>query len=110
MRGETVVLMLLLSLFVDGTSEVKFVSTLLSVRDCKEERRIGIHACTPVLYGKSPSPECCYRVRVSHSECVCPVITPKLAALVNLNRAIRLVQGCGRTVPRHFKCGSITTP
>ncbi|TYI52381.1 hypothetical protein E1A91_D12G244100v1 [Gossypium mustelinum] len=52
----------------------------------------------------------CQRVRVTHLECVCPVITPKLAALIDVNRAIRLIQGCGRSVPRHYKCGSITTP
>ncbi|KAL9433939.1 hypothetical protein AB3S75_024575 [Citrus x aurantiifolia] len=82
----------------------------LSAAQCKEERRIGLNECKPVLYGKLPSPSCCERVRVSHIECVCPVITPKLAALIDVNRAIRLIEGCGRRVPRHFKCGSITTP
>ncbi|XP_015867708.1 uncharacterized protein LOC107405204 isoform X2 [Ziziphus jujuba] len=81
-----------------------------SAAECKEERRLGVNACKPVVYGKQPTAECCQRVRVSHVECVCPVITRKLAALIDLNRAIRLIQGCGRTVPRHFKCGSITTP
>ncbi|OVA19820.1 Bifunctional inhibitor/plant lipid transfer protein/seed storage helical domain [Macleaya cordata] len=90
--------------------EVKTASALVSAGACKEERRVGVDACKPVLYGKSPTPECCRRVRISHVECVCPVITPKLAALIDLNRAIRLIQGCGRMVPRNFKCGSITTP
>ncbi|KAI7993182.1 hypothetical protein LOK49_LG11G02249 [Camellia lanceoleosa] len=85
-------------------------SATLSAAECKEERRVGINACKPVVYGKLPTPECCERVRVSHIECVCPVITPKLAALIDVNRAVRLVEGCGRRVPRHFKCGSITTP
>ncbi|CAL5355834.1 unnamed protein product [Camellia sinensis] len=85
-------------------------SAALSAAECKEERRVGINACKPVVYGKLPTPECCERVRVSHIECVCPVITPKLAALIDVNRAVRLVEGCGRRVPRHFKCGSITTP
>ncbi|KAJ4761740.1 Bifunctional inhibitor/lipid-transfer protein/seed storage 2S albumin superfamily protein [Rhynchospora pubera] len=82
----------------------------LSAAACKAERHAGINACKPVLYGMSPSAQCCERIRVTHLECVCPIITPKLAALINVDRAIRLVQGCGRRVPRHFKCGSITTP
>ncbi|GKA18160.1 bifunctional inhibitor/plant lipid transfer protein/seed storage helical domain-containing protein [Tanacetum coccineum] len=78
--------------------------------ECKEERRLGINECKNVMYGRSPSASCCQRIRVSHVECVCPAITPKLAALIDVNRFIRLIQGCGRRVPRHFKCGSITTP
>ncbi|KAK4843676.1 hypothetical protein QYF36_011365 [Acer negundo] len=54
-------------------------------------------------YGKLPSLSCCERVRVSHVECVCPLVTPKLAALIDLNCAIRFIEGCGRRVPRHFK-------
>lgn len=77
-----------------------------SAAECKEERRIGLNACKAVIYGKVPSAACCERVRVSHVECVCPIVTPKLAALVDVNRAIRLIEGCGRRVPRHFKCGS----
>lgn len=86
--------------------EIEMVSGELSSAECKQERKIGINACKPVIYGKLPSAECCQRVRVSHIECVCPVITPKLAALIDLNRAIKLIEGCGRRVPRHFKCGS----
>ncbi|XP_078172561.1 uncharacterized protein LOC144566419 [Carex rostrata] len=82
----------------------------LSAAACKAERRVGINACKPVLYGMAPSAQCCERVRVTHIECVCPLVTPKLAALINVDRAVRLVQGCGRQVPHHFKCGSITTP
>ncbi|CAN4076019.1 unnamed protein product [Withania somnifera] len=85
-------------------------SAKLSDIACSEERRIGVNACKPVVYGKIPSPMCCERIRVTHVECVCSVITPKLAALIDINRAIRLVEGCGRRVPRNFKCGSITTP
>lgn len=98
--------MVVMSLIVLGGWEVKTGSAEMSAAQCKEERRIGINACKPVIYGKNPSAECCLRVRVSHVECVCPVVTPKLAALINLNRAIRLIQGCGRRVPTHFKCGS----
>ncbi|KAK4363339.1 hypothetical protein RND71_018580 [Anisodus tanguticus] len=81
-------------------------SAKLSEAACKVERRIGINACKPVFYGKIPSPKCCEIVRVTHIECVCSVITPKLAALIDINRAIRLVEGCGRRVPRNYKCGS----
>ncbi|PIA31018.1 hypothetical protein AQUCO_05300090v1 [Aquilegia coerulea] len=90
--------------------ETRMVGALLNASQCKEERRIGINACKAVIHGRLPSPECCERVRVSHVECVCPEITPKLAALVDVNRAIKLIQGCGRRVPRHYKCGSLTTP
>ncbi|XP_050228626.1 uncharacterized protein LOC130014564 [Mercurialis annua] len=89
---------------------VKTASAGPNAAQCKEEIRLGLNACKPVVYGKSPSAECCHRVRVSHVECVCPEITPKVAVLIDINRAVRLVQGCGRRVPRHFKCGSITTP
>ena len=81
-----------------------------SAEECKEERRVGINACKPVVYGFNPSPACCERVRVTHLECVCPVITPKLAPLIDINRAVRLVQGCGRKVPRHYKCGGVFPP
>ncbi|XVE57542.1 hypothetical protein DITRI_Ditri04bG0098600 [Diplodiscus trichospermus] len=93
-----------------GMWEVRMGGAELSAAECKEERSLAVNACKPVVYGKLPSPECCQRVRVTHLECVCPVITPKLAALIDLNRAIRLIEGCGRKVPRHYKCGSITTP
>ncbi|XVF52469.1 hypothetical protein PTKIN_Ptkin05aG0020500 [Pterospermum kingtungense] len=90
--------------------EVQMADAELSDAQCKQERSLAVNACKPVVYGKLPSPECCQRVRVTHLECVCPVITPQLAALIDLNRAIRLIEGCGRRVPRHYKCGSITTP
>ncbi|XP_071730848.1 uncharacterized protein [Rutidosis leptorrhynchoides] len=77
---------------------------------CKEERRLAVNACKTVLYGRRPSSYCCQRARVSHVECICPAITPKLAALVDVNHFVKLIEGCGRRVPRHFKCGSITTP
>nr|XP_010930597.1 uncharacterized protein LOC105051721 [Elaeis guineensis] len=82
----------------------------ISAAACRAERRAGVNACKAVLYGELPSPQCCERVRVTHVECVCPIITPKLAALVDVNRFVRLVEGCGRRVPHHYKCGSITTP
>ncbi|XWS49651.1 hypothetical protein CRYUN_Cryun12cG0021400 [Craigia yunnanensis] len=96
--------------FAGDMWEVKMAGAALSASQCKEERTLAINACKPVIYGKLPTPECCQRVRVTHLECVCPVITPQIAPLIDVNRAIRLIEGCGRKVPRHYKCGSITTP
>ncbi|KAL8238728.1 hypothetical protein R6Q59_015295 [Mikania micrantha] len=81
-----------------------------SASQCKKERRLAVNACKSVLYGRLPSPLCCQRIRVSHVKCICSVVTPKLAALVNANRFIKLIEGCGRRLPHHFKCGSITVP
>ncbi|XP_024961436.1 uncharacterized protein LOC112501904 [Cynara cardunculus var. scolymus] len=78
--------------------------------ECKKERKLAVNACKSVLYGRNPSALCCQRARVSHVECICPAITPALAALIDVNRFVKLIRGCGRRVPRHFKCGSITTP
>lgn len=94
---------LVMMILVQGAAPAE---AALSAAACKAERRAGINACKPVLYGMLPSAQCCERVRVTHLECVCPIITPKLAALINVDRAVRLVQGCGRRVPHHFKCGS----
>ncbi|XP_062087091.1 uncharacterized protein LOC133793857 [Humulus lupulus] len=78
---------------------------------CQEEIRIGLNECKAVLAGITPpSAECCQRVRVTHIECVCQLISPQIAAYIDLKRAISLIQKCGRRVPRHYKCGSITTP
>lgn len=101
--------MVVVSLVVVGEWEVRKVSGGMSAAQCKEERRIGVIACNNIAFGGSPSAYCCQRIRVSHVECVCPVITKKFA-FVDINHYVRLVQGCGRRVPRHFKCGSITTP
>ncbi|MCD7466905.1 hypothetical protein HAX54_003985 [Datura stramonium] len=102
--------MLVVLTLVINSFEVKMASAKLSERACKEERRIGVNACKPILYGNIPSPKCCERIRLTHIECVCSVITPKLAALIDIKRAVRIVEGCGRRVPRNYKCGSITTP
>ncbi|XP_020111766.1 uncharacterized protein LOC109726542 [Ananas comosus] len=82
----------------------------LSPEACKAERTAGINACKPVMYGQPPSLQCCQCLRGAHEECVCPLITPKLAALIDVGRAVRIVESCGRQVPRNYKCGSITTP
>ncbi|KAI7743404.1 hypothetical protein M8C21_014031 [Ambrosia artemisiifolia] len=86
------------------------VNAAPTAQECKEERRLAVVACQNVLYGRQPSAACCQRARVSHVECICPAITPKLAALIDVNRFTKLIEGCGRRVPRHYKCGSITTP
>lgn len=101
--------MVVLSLMVLGNWEMKSVSAKKSSSSdkCKEELELGANACTSAyMNGKKPSAECCKRVRAGRIECVCPAITPKVAALIDVNRAIRLVKSCGRKVPRHFKCGS----
>ncbi|KAJ0037919.1 hypothetical protein Pint_23204 [Pistacia integerrima] len=74
--------------------------------ECKEERRLLVDGCKSLLIRKPPSGYCCERLRVTHVNCVCPIITPQLAALIDVNYAVKVVQGCGRQVPRLFKCGS----
>ncbi|KAK3023227.1 hypothetical protein RJ639_043339 [Escallonia herrerae] len=104
-RGSrAMMVMLVLTLLAESGLKIA-TAAAPSAAQCKEERRIGLNACKQVLHFKLPTPECCERVRVSHVECVCPVITSKLLALIDLNKAIRLIEGCGRRVPRHFKCG-----
>ncbi|GMH21793.1 hypothetical protein Nepgr_023635 [Nepenthes gracilis] len=82
----------------------------MTASECKMERRVLINACKPVILMQPPTPFCCQRIRVTPAECICSVITPKLAPLVNVEYAIQVVESCGRQVQRHFKCGSITTP
>ena len=77
-----------------------------SPSQCKEEKRLLVNACRPIIFGQNPSAACCQRVRVTNAECVCPYVTPKVAALINVPRTIKQIEGCGRTVPRNFKCGS----
>ncbi|KAI3828927.1 hypothetical protein L1987_03038 [Smallanthus sonchifolius] len=68
------------------------VSAAPTAAECKEERKLAINACKDVLFGRLP-PACCQRTQVSHVECICPVITPKLAALIDVNRATKLIEG-----------------
>ncbi|KAH7537720.1 hypothetical protein FEM48_Zijuj03G0122900 [Ziziphus jujuba var. spinosa] len=81
-----------------------------SPSQCKEEKDLLVKECKPIIFGSKPSGSCCQRIRVTHVECVCPLVTPKIASLINVKRVIKQIEGCGRTVPHHFKCGSITTP
>ncbi|KAK9068045.1 hypothetical protein SSX86_012156 [Deinandra increscens subsp. villosa] len=81
-----------------------------SAARCKKERTLAIKACNSVLYGRLPSPSCCLRIRVSRMSCICSVVTPKLAALIDPNRFAKLIEGCGRRLPHPFQCGSLTIP
>ena len=81
----------------------------LSPGQCKEEGRLLVDKCRPLVFGQPPSPACCARVRVTHVDCVCP-IDPKLAALITLDLVTKTLKTCGRAVPHHLKCGSITFP
>ncbi|KAK9095845.1 hypothetical protein Sjap_021342 [Stephania japonica] len=78
----------------------------LSPAECKLLVNILVSACPEVINRKPPSAYCCQRIRVTPEECVCSRITPQLAVLIDVNYAVKVVQGCGRPVPRHHKCGS----
>ncbi|KAL2558338.1 uncharacterized protein Fot_03077 [Forsythia ovata] len=81
--------------------------------ECKIEKNNLVNNCRPVIYGRNPSPGCCQNVRDFHFECVCPYVSPKVASVIRgigVPRVVKLIEGCGRPVPRNYKCGSITTP
>ncbi|MFS7927876.1 putative bifunctional inhibitor/plant lipid transfer protein/seed storage helical [Helianthus anomalus] len=81
-----------------------------SARQCKTERGLALGACKSVMYGRQPSSSCCKRIRVSHVECICPVLTPSVVALIDINSFVKLIGGCGRRFPHNFKCGGLTIP
>ncbi|KAM1029150.1 hypothetical protein ACFX13_042402 [Malus domestica] len=82
-----------------------------SPSQCKQEvGRLRDECRSAILPGRNPSALCCQIVRTAHVECVCPYVTPKVANLIPVGRTIKQIEGCGRSVPRNFKCGSITTP
>ncbi|KAK3403702.1 hypothetical protein EUGRSUZ_K00115 [Eucalyptus grandis] len=86
----------------------------LTPGQCKEERNRIEEACRSSFLAKqNVSPACCQRVRVTHFvECICP-ISPKLASLIRaygVKRLVGEIRRCGGTIPRNYKCGSITTP
>ncbi|CAL5343794.1 unnamed protein product [Camellia sinensis] len=86
--------------------EVPVVSGATSPSQCKQQRQQLTSLCRPVIFGQNPSADCCSIVRDIPVECVCPYVTPKLAAIIGVERAIKKIEGCGRTVPHNFKCGS----
>ncbi|XP_050154903.1 uncharacterized protein LOC126629049 [Malus sylvestris] len=78
---------------------------------CKEEvDRMRQNCRKALLPGRNPSAYCCQIVRAAHVECICPHVTPKLANNIPQRRTTMQMKTCGRSVPRNFKCGSITTP
>ncbi|CAK9157950.1 unnamed protein product [Ilex paraguariensis] len=110
LRVRSWVGMLVLVLMVGGVCVVPMVSGDTSPSQCKNEKRLLVNACRAIIFGQNPSAVCCQRIRVTHVECVCPYVTPKVAALIGVQRTIKQIQSCGRALPRNFKCGSVTTP
>ncbi|XP_038685860.1 uncharacterized protein LOC119985643 [Tripterygium wilfordii] len=102
--------LLVVALIVVAVLEVPAAKGAISPSQCKEEQRLLVNQCRAVISGSNASPACCQRVRVTHWECICPSVTPKLAALINVGHIVKQIEACGRSVPRKFKCGSITTP
>ncbi|KAL2558335.1 uncharacterized protein Fot_03074 [Forsythia ovata] len=81
--------------------------------ECKIEKNNLVNNCRPVIFESNPSAGCCQNVRDVHIECVCPYVSPKVASVIRgigVPRVVKLIEGCGRPVPRNYKCGSITTP
>lgn len=105
-RSVPIIIILTCFIVLMCSSELGNGVEAMTAGECKEERRVLVNACKSLLARVGPSSFCCQRLRVSHVECVCPVITPKLAALIDVNYAVKVIQSCGRQVPRHFKCGS----
>ncbi|KAH6773843.1 hypothetical protein C2S52_003239 [Perilla frutescens var. hirtella] len=88
------------------------VAQVLTPTQCNNQKNDLKNTCRNValVLGK-PSAACCQLVRAAKVDCVCQFVTPKLvAALGGADRTIALIRGCGRTIPRNFKCGSVTTP
>ncbi|CAH2070678.1 unnamed protein product [Thlaspi arvense] len=80
---------------------------------CHAQRRVLINACKRLIIRQSPTTEYCLRIRKTPMWCVCSIITPQLAALVNandINYAVGVIRQCGRPVARGTKCGSLTAP
>ncbi|CAA7396468.1 unnamed protein product [Spirodela intermedia] len=98
-----VVLVLAVAVALGGATPA---SAKLSASQCERETTLGLNACRQLLFGLPPSKECCQRIRVIHLECVCPLITPEVAALVGVDRLVKIMKGCGRPIPSHYKCGS----
>ncbi|KAK2965357.1 hypothetical protein RJ640_013820 [Escallonia rubra] len=103
-RSRTIVAVVFLVQALLGMWDVKMASAAApSPAECKEEQRLGINACSLVLSGQQPSAACCERARVSHVECICPAISPRLASRIGNDRFVRLVRGCGRSFPPRAK-------
>ncbi|GAA0160376.1 hypothetical protein LIER_39029 [Lithospermum erythrorhizon] len=81
-----------------------------SANQCKVERKNFINSCADVVYGQPASGDCCAKIRATHFECICPYVTPKIAAYIGVQRAMKIAKGCGRRIPPNFKCGSLRSP
>ncbi|GLJ32871.1 hypothetical protein SUGI_0662030 [Cryptomeria japonica] len=66
--------------------------------------------CAPILQGNAPSAACCGLIRSADMSCVCPKVTPAIAASINVPKLVTIIQSCGRNVPHQTRCGSIVTP
>lgn len=77
---------------------------------CGDEVQGLVNNCSSILLGESPSAVCCGLIRSADMGCVCPLVTPQIAKLVNVSEAVSVIESCGRSVPHHTQCGSITTP
>ncbi|KAM1126426.1 hypothetical protein ACFX2H_041291 [Malus domestica] len=82
---------------------VMVVDADTSPSQCKQENNILISACKPVFMGQKASAYCCQRFRIMHFECVCPLVTPKLTNLINVQHTIQQIRACGKRVPHNFK-------
>ncbi|GMQ04616.1 hypothetical protein CsSME_00049974 [Camellia sinensis var. sinensis] len=78
--------------------------------ECQRERQLVTNACSQAVFGQPPSVACCVYIRLGHFECLCPMFTPKLISLINVNQTMKLLNSCGKMVPRHFKCGGLNFP
>ena len=105
MRSDVVLLLVWMVVVVTVVVAPQMVKAELSPSQCEQERDQLVNQCMPVKFGQKPSANCCQRIRVTHVECVCPYITREFANLINVPRTIKIIQGCGRTVPHNFKCG-----
>ncbi|RXH94792.1 hypothetical protein DVH24_024476 [Malus domestica] len=82
---------------------VMVVDADTSPSQCKQENNILISACKPVFMGQKASAYCCQRFRIMHFECVCPLVTPKLTNLINVQHTIQQIRACGKRIPHNFK-------
>ena len=80
---------------------------LVEADKCGDDIQGLVNNCSPILSGNPPSAVCCCLIRSADLGCVCPKVTPQIAALVNVPKLVSLVESCGRNVPHHTQCGSI---
>ncbi|KAL8238730.1 hypothetical protein R6Q59_015297 [Mikania micrantha] len=112
MGGGVTIMMVVVAVMLAVSSPLKASRAGPNEAQCHLEKQLAVSACWSVLNGGRPSPDCYHRVRVSHAKCICPDVTPELIIkkIGSINKAIRFIKSCGRKVPHHFKCGSVTTP